>query len=889
MRMALRVYQSLARAFPHEFKMAYGADVLLLGEDVVEEIARAHGSIGLIHLVLDIAMRLPLEYLSEMRRDARYAWRALTKSPGFTFVGIISIGIGIGLTTMLYDSRWQLISRPLPGAANTEQLVMPEKPVSYYDIEQFRDETRLFAGVAALQTAVRFNVLLPGDASAKPQRVLGQLVSPDYFRVLGVRAQAGRVLSAESDRPGDAPAVVISDRFWRMRLDASPDVVGKTLRLNGQPAVIVGITPSDFQGALPLTPSEIFVPITAPSALAPELANDVLHQQDANEFLAIMRLQPGVKIEAAETALDATMRHLAEHRGAAAVRATEGRRVTLLPAGMMVPIPRQMRPAVVGFFVVLMTLIMTIACMNLANLLLARGANRRRELAIRLAVGASRFRLIRQMVTEGVLLSLLGGVAGMALGYGLALARSKVQLAAPGLEHPTLSLDWHAALFPFVLAVVCGVAFSLFPALKVTRADVTLSLKEGAALQLPGHRRLGLRNLLMAAQLTGSLTLLLITGFLVLGFARDASIPTAFDPRTMYLLSVDPVRDGYTADSARAFFRTLPERLGAISAVRAVALAARPPFAPEDEDAGVPVTVDDLRQRSPVQITAIEETVGAGYFATLSEPLVAGREFTQLDERLPGDSSRRLPVVVNRSAARALFGRDDAIGGQLRDDSRRYEVVGIVRELKHNPGAGRSRIYLPLTQRDFARPSADGVTIMVRADAGRDALRGIRREIATIDPKLTVFDERTLNDYLATSRSASRFAVDTYGAIGVFGLILAAVGLAGVTAYAVAQRRKEIGIRIALGARRRQVLGLVLREGAALVGVGTVCGLLAAIALAKLLSAVTSVVVTSMEIGVGDLRLVLGAPVLLALVTLVACYIPARRAATIDPLMALRQ
>jgi hypothetical protein len=249
MSVALRVYQSLARAFPHEFKMAYGADVLLLGEDVIEDIARAHGTLGLVQLVLDIAMRVPLEYLSEMQRDARYAWRALIKSPGFALVGIISIGIGIGLTTMLYDSRWQLISRPLPGAANTEQLVMPEKPVSYYDIEQFRDQTRLFAGVAALQTAVRFNVLLPGDASAKPQRVFGQLVSPDYFRVLEVRAQAGRVLSAELDKPGDAPAVVITDRFWRTRLDASPDVVGKTLRLNGQPAVIVGITPSNFKGA----------------------------------------------------------------------------------------------------------------------------------------------------------------------------------------------------------------------------------------------------------------------------------------------------------------------------------------------------------------------------------------------------------------------------------------------------------------------------------------------------------------------------------------------------------------------------------------------------------------------------------------------------------------
>jgi len=886
---ALRMYRALAKAFPHEFKMAYGADVMLLGEDVIEEIAATRGTLGLIQLFMDIAMRLPFEYLSEIQRDARYAVRALIASPGFALVGILSIGIGIGLTTMVYDSRWQLISRPLPGAANAEQLVMPDKPVSYVAIEQFRAQTGLFAGVAALETPVRFNVMLPGDASAKPRRIFGQLVSPDYFRVLGVRAQAGRVLSDALDKPGDAPAVVISDRFWRARLDASPDAIGQMLRLNGQAARIVGITPRDFNGALPLTSAEIFVPITVPSALAPELANDVLHQQDAKEFLAIMRLRPGVGLESAESALDATARHLAERSGTAAARAAKGRRITLLSAGMMVPIPRAVRPAVVGFFVVLMGLIMTIACVNIANLLLARGANRRRELATRLAVGASRFRLIRQMVTECVLLSLLGAVAGMGIAFGLALAKAKVAPPTPGLDDSVLGPDWHAAIFPFVLAIICGVTFSLLPALRATRSDVIPGLKEGSALQLPGHRRFGIRNLLMVGQLTGSLTLLLITGFLVLGFARESRVQTTFDPRTMYLLSVDPVRDGYTAEATRDFFHKLPTRLGGVPSVRAVALAAQPPFTPEDEDANVQVTVDDIPDASRVQAPVVEETVGAGYFAALSVPLLAGREFTRDDEDLRADDDRRLPVVVNGSAARAFFGRDDVIGRRLRDDSRSYLVVGVVRDLNHDMGASRSRIYVPLTRRDFARPTAGGMTIMVRADAAQDALRGIHREIGMIDPKLTSFDEQTLSEYLERSRASERFAVETYGAMGVFGLILAAVGLAGVTAYAVAQRRKELGIRIALGARRGQVLALVLREGLVLVGVGTLLGLVAALALAKLLATLTSVFVSSLEIGASNLELLIGAPVLLALVALVACYVPARRAASIDPLTSLRQ
>ncbi|HEY2855269.1 MAG TPA: ADOP family duplicated permease [Gemmatimonadaceae bacterium] len=886
---ALRIYRALAKAFPHEFKIAYGADVMLLGEDVIEEIAATRGTLGLVPLLMDIAMRLPLEYLSEIQRDARYAVRALIASPGFALVGILSIGIGIGLTTMVYDSRWQLISRPLPGAANAEQLVMPDKPVSYVTIEQFRAQTGLFAGVAALETPVRFSVLLPGDASAKAQRVFGQLVSPDYFRVLGVRAQAGRVMSAELDKPGDAAAVVISDRFWRARLDASPNAIGQMLRLNGQPAVIVGITPRDFSGALPLTAAEMFVPVTVPSALAPELSNDVLHQQDAKEFLAIMRLQPGVGLESAESALDAMVQRLAERSGTAAVRAARGRRITLLSAGMMAPIPRALRPAVVGFFAVLMGLIMTIACVNIANLLLARGANRRRELATRLAVGASRSRLIRQMVTEGVLLSLLGAVAGIVIAFGLALAKTKVTPLTPGLDYAASGLDWHAAIFPFVLAIMCGITFSLLPALRVTRSDLIPGLKEGSALQLPGHRRFGMRNLLMTAQLAGSLTLLLITGFLVLGFAHESRVQTTFDPRTMYLLSVDPLRDGYSAEATRNFFQKLPKRLEAVPSVRAVALAAQPPFTPEDEDANVQATVDDVRDTSRIQAPVVEETVGAGYFAALSQPLVAGREFTQRDHDLPADGDQRLPIVVNRSAAAAFFGRDDAIGRRLRDDSRSYEVVGIVRDLNHDMGAARSRIYIPLTRRDFARPSAGGMTIMVRADAAQDALRGIRREIAMIDAKVAPFDEQTLSEYLERSHASERFAVDTYGAMGVFGLILAAVGLAGVTAYAVAQRRKELGIRIALGASKGQLLGLVLREGVLLVGVGTFFGLLAALALAKVLSTLTSEFVSSLEIGASNLQLLIGAPLLLAVVALVACYIPARRAASIDPLTSLRQ
>jgi len=889
MNFAVRIYRRLAQAFPHEFKLAYGAEVTQLGEDIIEDIAKRYGITGLIRLIADIAMRIPLEYLSEMRRDMRYALRGLIKAPGFALVGITSMGLGMGLTTWVYNSKWQLIFRELPATANAERLVMPEKPVSYYYIEQYREQKRLFTGVAAFQTGIPFNITFQGEVNAKPKRVFGQLVSADYFSVLGVQPQRGRMLSAELDKPGDAPGVVISDRFWRDRLNSSPEAVGQTLRVNGQPATIVGITPKNFNGALSMVPAELFVPITAPAALAPELANDVLHQRNAKELLAMIRLAPGVTIESAEAALDAITRRLDEQDPSVPLRADKGRLVTLLWAGGMTPIPRNVRPAIGGFFIVLMGLIMTIVCMNLANMLLARGANRRKELAIRLAVGASRFRLVRQMMSEGILLSLLGGVTGFALAFGLAVLKSKFTPPTAVPEESNFIPDWRAAVFAFALAVVCGIGFSLAPALRATKADLTPALKEGSALQLPGYGRFGLRNLLMVAQVAGSLMLLLITGFLVIGISKTSGVQTKFDPHTMYLLSIDPVRDGYTPEKAQALFEKLPERLKAAGAARIVALAAQAPFSIEDDDETIRLTAENSR----VQISAVEETVGAGYFAALSEPILTGREFMEFDQRGQADGSKTLPAVLNESAARGFFGNGNAIGELFRDDKQSYEVVGVVRDMRNDIGISRSVIYIPLTRRNFARPPADGMTIMARPDAGMDAgtdaLSGIRREIAHIDPDLAIFNVRTLSEYLDLCRSSTRFAVSTYGGIGVFGLVLAAIGLAGVTAYTVTQRRKEIGIRMALGARKGQALALVLREGAALVSVGTVLGFLGAFAVAKILSALTNVFVDSLKVGMGDPRLLVGAPLLLATLAMLACYLPARRAAKIDPLKALRE
>ena len=893
MNFAWRIYRWLARAFPHEFKLVYGSEVMQLGEDVVEEVARRQGVGGLFRLIADIAVRVPLEYLSEIRRDMRYALRALMKSPGFALVGIISMGLAIGLSTNVYSSRWEVLFRDLPAVTNPKELVMPQgsadgdpAPVSYYYIEQYREQKNLFAGAAAFQTGVPFNVNFQGDVNAKPQRVFGQLVSPDYFSVLGVQPQRGRVLSPKVDQPGDAPVVVISDRFWRNRLNSSPDAVGQTLRLNGQPATIVGITPKNFNGALSVNPAEIFVPTTVPAALAPELGNEVLHQRNAREFLAIMRLAPGVSVETAEAGLDVITRHLDEQDPSLPLRTDKGRRVSLLSAGTMVPMPRKLKPMLMGFFIALMGLIVALACMNLANMLIARGAGRRKELAIRLSVGASRFRLVRQMMSEGILLALLGGVTGFAIAYGLAVLSSHFAPPSTVPMESNFSLDWHAGVFAFAIAVVCGIGFSLAPALQATKTNLVPALKEGA-LQLPGYRRLGMRNLLMVAQVAASLMLLLMTGFLVLGISKTSSIQARFDAHTMYLLSLDPVRQGYTPEKAQALFEKLPERLKDRGVVRSVALAAQAPFSLDDRD--TQVTAEGAPGASRIEMPAVEETVGAGYFAALSEPLLAGREFNEQDQRLEPDGAKALPVVLSESAKQRLFGQRNALGQRIADHKRAYVVVGVVRDFENGISGTPSVLYLPLTRHDFARPPASGIVVMVRSDAGSDALAGVRNEIASLDPGLAVFQVRTLSEQLELSRSAERFSVDTYGGIGVFGLLLAAIGLAGVTAYAVAQRRKEIGIRTALGASKTQVVRLVLREGTALISVGTVLGFLGAIALAKILSTLMNMFVEALRFGTDDAHLLIGAPLLLAFIAMFACYVPARSAAKVDPLKAIRE
>ena len=537
------------------------------------------------------------------------------------------------------------------------------------------------------------------------------------------------------------------------------------------------------------------------------------------------------------------------------------------------------------FLAVLLGLVLSLACTNLANLLLARSSERRQEIAIRLSVGASRFRLVRQLLTESLILSLAGGVSGSILVYWLMFAPpvGKFISSTPDLD---LRPDLTVFLVALAISVIAAVGFGLAPALATTRTDVAATLKQGAMTPLRGYRRFGLRNLLMVYQVAASLTLLLITGYIVFGYGKAARIDPGFDTSNLTLYQLDPAHDGYSQTQIAALYENLPDRLSKLTAVRAVTLADAAPFgelaaiAPNTHFSAPGPRGDILRD-------AIRQRIGANYFATLGVPLIRGRDLNESDQKL---ASGAIPVLLNQTAAHELFGEEGPLGRTLRDDQHTYTVIGVTRDIKSAFMMAKPvpAVFVPLTAQSLGvDPAWQGATVIVRGTGG-NTVADVSNAIASLDPHLWVFNVGSMNERLDQFNTIVRFASAMYGGIGIFGLILASIGLAGVTAYAVARRRKEIGIRMALGARSSQVLRLVMKEGAVMVAIGSALGFAGAVLVSRVLSSITFQLSQLFDKGTRDPRLLIGAPLLLASLAMLACYLPARRSARIDPLTALR-
>jgi len=881
--LCLSLYRRLASAYPHEFRILYGEDLERLGEDAVPEAWRRYGVSGLVRLLADIALRLPGEYFTEIRQDVVYALRVLAKAPGFTAVAVLSLGVGIGMCCAVL-SECRAIVGPAPGLRDPSTLAtFIWSQVSYPYFERYKDARQTVASAAAVMGPVPFAVAFTGDQSARTERVSGHLVSPEYFTTLGVTPAAGRVFGPETEKPGMAPVVVVSDRFWRTHLGADPHAVGRSLRLNGSMATIVGIGPKDFLGIWPQSPEDLFVPVTCGVSLAPELSGDPLHRSDREIFRVVFRLAHGVTLPAAEAALDAMTRNLDQETGARYARDPKGRVVRLMPAGTVGYATPEQHKLVDTFNVVLWALVLSLVCANLAGLLLAGGSQRRREIAIRLSVGASRVRLVRQFLTESVLLSFVGGLAGIVLAYWITHVLSSLPLPSQIPLEFNCQLDFQVLAITLAIALAAGIGFGLAPALSSTRTDIGVTLKEGAQAPLRGYRRFGLRNLFVVGQMAASLMLLLVTWLVALTFLSTARMDTGVDVANLNLVSLDPVRDGYSAERAAALFRNLPDELARVDGVRDVALTGS--ALPSHGDAThVSVPAGDGKVGQALN-SVYRERIGANYFATLGVPLVGGREF---DLR---DRDQDLPAIVSQTAARTLFGAGDPIGRRIREGELTYTVVGVARDMR--AGLLRSdpvaTVFLPLTAEWLGKNRAQRVTLLVRGTAGRDTMAAVRDRMASLHPGLTVFDVHTMQEDLDRMNSLAQWESAMYVILGFFALLLASIGLGGVTAYAVVRRRKEIGIRMALGARARQVQGLVLREGTALVAVGSALGVSGAYVLARIFAAYSDVLARSFGRRDNNPLLLVGAPLVLAGLAMLACYLPARRATKIDPVSALRE
>ncbi len=833
--------------------------------------------------------------LADLLQDIRYGLRTLAASPGFAVVSIISLSLGIAVGTSGYSEMRAMVLRDIPVVWKPAELVALQAPVSYPLYKRLRGAGELFSSTAAYVAPVPFGIA----AGGRTERVWGQLVTPSYFGTLGVRPLFGRWFNRQENQPGQPPVAVLSYRFWRGSLGADPAAVGRTLRVNGQPCTVIGIGPRDFVGASPaLFPADVWMPVSVGGDIAPELAGNALERADLTMFQMVGRLNPGVSETRAEAELDAVSRKADEDFGGAK-RGAEHTHVALLQGGKMLPLRRQDLPFFTEFFIILFGLVMLIACSNVANMTLARATGRRREIAVRLALGASRARLIRQLLTECMLVAAGAGLLGFAICCWMMDRISGMSMPYPMPVAYDLRPDWHALVFTIILTAGAGLAFGLAPALRATRTDITPVLKESGNLRPRGYRRLSLRNMLVLSQLAASLMLLLLTGFLSLGIQGTLGIQQGFDPRNLYLVSLDPVRDGYSADRAAAFCRTLLDRVKRMPLVTGAALTDTIPAAMNGNHW---VALSETGGRRTGE--ALRYVVGSEYFETARIPVVMGRSFGKADE-----TNEATSVIVTEELVRRFWKGQNPVGRQIEIGNgevlpsfisvpgtfdfrpiqgKTFEVIGVAKDVNEDFVAKKLKpsVYFPLRPADYARPSVRGITLIVRADPSAGILTAVQREIAAMDPGLKPFNARSMTEQISQFIAPLRAAAWTYGVIGLFGLILASVGLAGVTAYSVAQRGHEIGIRMALGARPVDVLRLVMREGAVLVVVGAALGLTMAWGGITLLSGLFSSVASTRAT---DPALVIGAPLLLAGLAMAACYAPARQSTRIDPAVALRQ
>jgi len=813
-------------------------------------------------------------------RDLRYAARVLLRSPGFTLAAVLTIALGIGANTTIFSLVNAVLLRPPPHVREPDRLVSiytsdysgPRLGASSYpDYLEIQALDDVFDGVMAY--VPRPLSLNDGTGS---EVVLGEVVTGNYFDVLGIQAARGRTfLPEEFATRGTHPVAVISHRLWQSRFGGDPQVVGGTVRLNGYPFTVIGVAPAGFHGSLRGLRTDVWVTLMMHSQLGPG-GLDIDHRGDRG-LLVTARLSPGVTLEQARARLDllALALHAAYPEMWTDIR-DRGRLLTAIPErdGRIHPAVRGPVVGLVGLLMALVTLVLLIGCANVANLLLARAAGRRREVAARLALGAGRGRLVRQLLTESLLLATLGGVAGIVLALWATDLLMRFEPPLPVPLDLDLSIDRTVLGFSLAVTVLTGIVFGLVPALRATRLDLVSALKNAEPAASLGRRRITLRGTLVVAQVAASVVLLVIAGLFIRGLQHAHMGDPGFDTSNMLLLDLPLSIQGYDEARARDFYDQLTTRLEALPGVRAVTLGDMVPLGLGRQRRSIAVEGYEPRPGEDMEFDF--NIVGARYFETMGIPLVRGRGFTAEDR-----AGSPPVVVVNEAFARRFWPGEDALGKRIRYSRDQFaEIVGIARTGKY---LSLTEDPLPYVWIPFAQHYKADMTVHVRtAGDPLELAAAVRAQVRALDADLPITGLKALEEHFGLALLPQRVGASLLGLFGVLGLLLAAVGLYGVVAYGVGQRTREIGIRIALGARTDDVTRLVVRQGAALGATGLAIGVALAAGAAHL--------ITSLLYGVSPLDPVTFAAVALVLggTVLTASWLPARRAARVDPMAALR-
>lgn len=803
----------------------------------------------------------------------------MLKSPGFMTGVIVSLALGIGLNATIFSLANALLLRPLPAVGEPDRLVALYDTrqgsgyynVSYPDYAYYRDHNHVFSGMTA-HWPTPF-AMRSGENDGGPSKVDGAIVSGNYFSVLGVRPALGRFFLPEEDlTPGTRPVAVISHGLWQRRFDSDPELIGKALTLNGQSFTVVGIAPEGFTGAMTALAADIWVPVMMQAVAMPG-AGDLNRNPNMLYLMVVGRLKPGISLKEARAEMGILARQLEQ----AFPETNRGRGVTLAPANGVHPALRGIVSAFLAILMGVVVIVLLISSANVANLLLARATARRKEIAVRLALGAGRFRIIRQLLTESVLLAVIGGAAGLLMA---SWATDLLLRLMPPIGIPlalNLRPDIRVLCFTLLVSLITGLIFGSAPALSATKPDLAQALKndEGAG----GYRKSRMRNLLVIAQVTLSLVLLIGAGLLVRSLRNAQTFSPGFDPSHIIVLSLDPHLLGYDRAKVEALYRDIVARVESLPGVQSASVADFVPLGSRGDSVGVVVAGSELTpDQEPPSIQY--NVVGPNYFQTMGIPLLHGRAFGEQDRRgAPG------VVIVNEEMARKYWPGEDAVGKRLRIRRGDFEVIGVAKRIKYHSLVEDARpfLYLPLLQSDAAQIPISEMTLHVRTSADlRTVLAAVRGEVRALDPNLPLFDVQPLTESMRFSLIPTRLAGLLLGVSGLLALLIAAVGIYALFAYTVSQRTREIGIRMALGAQTGDVLQLVVRQGMTLVLTGIGAGLVGALIMTRVLS--------SLLYGVGatDPPTFIGVSLLLVGVALLACYMPARRAAKVDPLVALR-